>query len=116
MRALRPLTALALSLMLAFTGIGLAAARGQAMAGGQVVLCSGAAGAVTLTLDAQGRPAGPAHICPDMALGLIAALGLPDPGVIRTPSRADALVVASFVQRSALPRPAASARGPPSVI
>jgi hypothetical protein len=115
MRALRPLTALALSLMLAFTSLGLAAARGQAMAGGQVVLCSGA-GPVTLTLDAQGRPAGPAHICPDMALGLIAALHLPGLAISRGPSRADLLVAAPFAQGSALPRPAASARGPPSLI
>ncbi len=117
MRAIRPLAALVLSLMLAFTGVGLAAARGQAMSGGTVVLCSGAAGAVTVTLDAHGKPTGPAHICPDMALGLIAALVTPDPAlIIPATARAEHLFALPSGPVQALSRPVASARGPPSIV
>jgi hypothetical protein len=115
MRVLRPLIAVALSLMLAFTSLGLAFARGQAMAGGQIVLCTGA-GPVTVTLDAQGNPTGHAHICPDMALGLIVALGTPDPVIAPSDGRAEALVVALPARPHAEPRPTASARDPPVLI
>lgn len=62
-----------LALVLGVTSIGLASARGQTHVGGQVVLCSGGR-LITVTLDAAGQPIGPSHICPDMALGLLAAL------------------------------------------
>jgi hypothetical protein len=49
------------------------AARGQAMAAGEIVICAGG-GAVTLAVDAEGNPTGPAHWCPDCVLLLLAGL------------------------------------------
>lgn len=71
MRALRLF--LILSLML--TGFALASARGQAVIGERVVLCSGHV--VVLTYGPDGTPSESPHFCPDMALALIAALDAP---------------------------------------
>ena len=71
MRALRLF--LILSLML--TGFALASARGQAVIGERVVLCSGHV--VVLTYGPDGTPTESPHFCPDMALALLAALAAP---------------------------------------
>lgn len=77
--ACRLLLSLALTLLLAFTSLGMAVARGQHRGMEQVVICSGP-GVVMVTLDAQGNPVGPASLCPDGALSLFLALDLPVPG------------------------------------
>ncbi len=60
-----------LALLIAVTSQQMAMARGMARdASGQVILCTGQ-GVVTVTLDAQGEPMGPVHICPDCALTLM---------------------------------------------
>ena len=68
----RPLLAGFLALTLALTSAAMAAARGQTMAAGSVVICTGS-GAVTMQVDADGQPVGPVHICPDCALSLLEA-------------------------------------------
>lgn len=61
---------LALILCLVLTGIGLGAARGTAMQGGQVVICSGQG---VVVMDHPATPERP-HLCPDMALSVLAAM------------------------------------------
>lgn len=56
------LFAFLLALLVAITSQEVAAARGHV--GQQVVLCTGG-GLVTVTLDENGDPTGPAHFCPD---------------------------------------------------
>ena len=113
MTLLRPLAALWLSLVLALTGGTMAAARGQAMAAGSIVICTGT-GPVHVAVDRDGRPIGPVHICPDCALSLFdtAAAG---PGPAPVPDRAT--LVADHVEPSAPVHAArlrtARARAPP---
>ncbi|RJL05400.1 hypothetical protein D3P06_06990 [Paracoccus aestuarii] len=54
------------------TSIGLGAARGLVMQGDQVVICTGHGVVVTTR---PGSEDGGVHICPDMALSMLAAIG-----------------------------------------
>jgi hypothetical protein len=104
---------LSLALLLVATSLLAASARGQTAVNGQVViLCSGG-GLVQVSLDASGNPAGPAHLCPDLALGLLAALSLPPPEAFRPAGRS--VTLKSVRQSHAIERavPALWARGPP---
>ncbi|MDR9427513.1 MAG: hypothetical protein RI538_11835 [Salibaculum sp.] len=74
----RPLLPGLLALLVALTAQQLAVARGQPQAAGQVALCADGS-IVMVTVGHDGTPIGPAHICPDVALGLMVALDLPDP-------------------------------------
>jgi len=108
----RRLLALSLALILAATSLTMAVARGQARVAGEIVICSGL-GVTVITVDAQGNPTGPAHICPDMALALLAAppaaaLTLTPPDTAR---RAPGLPEPATARGADAPRPAA--RGPP---
>ncbi len=63
---------LTLVLALLLTGIGLGAARGTVRIDGRIVLCTGE------SIVSQGRPGEPdrrMHVCPDMALAMLAAVG-----------------------------------------
>lgn len=109
----RPLFVLLLGLALAASSVTVAIARGPAAASHQVVICTGT-GVTTLAVDAQGRPVGPVHPCPDCLAGLMTA-ALPDPATLATALSAPTLV-------PWLPAPQASAgplalppcaRGPP---
>lgn len=60
---------LLLVLALVVTGQALAQARGQAAAVGQMVICTGT-GPVMVSVDTEGNPTGPPHICPEGALAL----------------------------------------------
>jgi len=63
------IASLLLAILIALTSVTMAVARGQMRdATGTMVLCTGA-GAVTVQVDANGEPVGPAHICPDCAIG-----------------------------------------------
>ena len=75
---MRPASVLAyvLALLLAFTGQQVALARGQVALGDQAVLCLGG-GLVAVTLDAEGKPVGPGHICPDATLAFVPDMDLP---------------------------------------
>lgn len=99
--------------ILALTSVTLAAARGTTRIGGQViVLCSGQ-GFVQSELDDRGNPVGPAHICPDMALAVLAHVGLPP--VLPERPRGPAETVPPTVVSLALACPVfeVRVRGPP---
>lgn len=67
---------LSLVLILVASGISLGAARGQLRVAGAVVLCTGSAVQVQL-IDERGQPVNRTHVCPDMALSLMAAVAQP---------------------------------------
>ncbi len=113
--ALRPLSAIALALLLVFTAQSMAAARGMQGVGGAVVLCTGG-GPVTILTDSDGQPIGPAHICPECTLSLIVAVGQADVALTHPMGRAAALITSYpslTLARRMLPF---SARGPPAVV
>jgi hypothetical protein len=111
-RLTRVLT-LTLALLVAMTSQQMAMARGMTKdAADQVVLCT-EAGPVTVTLDAQGNPIGPVHICPDCALyfvGLMADTPTTPPAVVHIQTLDQTSVVAP--QTTVIPN-CATARGPP---
>lgn len=112
---LRPFLTGCLALVIAATSLTMAVARGQVSTGDSIVICSGY-GAVTITLDAQGNPVGPVHICPDCVLGAMAFVdanpGLPD----RPASVARAVAAATVALPAGQTAPAACARGPPVTV
>lgn len=67
---LRPLLTLLLAAALAWAGVTMAVARGQAPLAERMVICSGY-GMVVVDLDAEGNPVGPVHLCPDCTLALL---------------------------------------------
>ena len=114
-RAPRPLLACLLSLVIAFTGLQAASARGNTAPVGAVELCLGAV-VVTVLVDATGAPVERVHLCPDGAFLLFAAAG----------SGSDhAAPLSCWVRGVACPvvclavqaePPTAQARGPPEVL
>jgi len=115
MNHLRPVTALLFALLLAISSGTMAVARGQATSVGTMVLCTGS-GPASVPVDAEGKPTGPAHICPDCALSLFAAHAAPSPDPVRPV--ADAALAASAPVAQLLLRRHATlglARGPPSL-
>jgi hypothetical protein len=108
----RPLLNLVLAALLALTSQSLATARGHAAVAGEIVLCSGE-GLVTITVDAQGNPTGPAHYCPDCALSLFVAVesGAPAPAQALTVARTHVLPPAPIADAG--PALGYAARGPP---
>lgn len=61
---------LVLSLSLVLTGQSMAMARGMSPAADQIVICTGS-GPMVMTVDAEGNPTAPSHLCPDCALNLL---------------------------------------------
>lgn len=112
MTLLRPFFGFLLALTLAVTSLFMAVSRGQVSAGVEVEICS-AGGFVTVSLDAQGTPFGPAKLCPDLVLGFFADAGLPVIVPVFHP-REIAVQITEAAQESApLPVPNPGARGPP---
>lgn len=110
---LRPLATLLFALCFVLTAQAMAVARGQTSATGEMVICTGA-GVVTVAVDADGNPTGPAHICPDCALSLIAAA----PAAPQARAPAPYLLPLRFAWAPAPPpgaawRSSVSARDPP---
>jgi hypothetical protein len=74
-RIFRPIGLLILCFALVAGSVSMAVARGQAAAlsqgGTTLVICSGY-GVMTVTLDAEGKPVGPVHLCPQCLAGLAA--------------------------------------------
>ena len=109
------LIALALAVSLTVMTVAAAVARGQTVAaGGQVLVLCSAGGPVQVTLDASGAPTGKTHLCPDLAVGLLAALHLaaPDvaaPGVVLSEALRPARLAGHPDRADAAPQ----ARGPP---
>lgn len=104
---------LSLILLLVVTGVALGHARGQSRIAGQVVLCAGGT-ITTRDVDADGAPVPLVHVCPDMALSVLAGLS-PEAAVPSAPSvprRARRVPAgASAIEAE---RDGARARGPPS--
>ncbi|MFM2356854.1 MAG: hypothetical protein RLZZ528_2590 [Pseudomonadota bacterium] len=114
LRALR-LLPLLLSVLIGLTGFTLAQARGQARMGESFILCTGA-GAVVVTLDANGNPTGPAHVCPDMALALLAGVAAAAPVLpVARLARSERLVATRAIASSPVSLPLGEPRGPPSL-
>lgn len=112
---LRPLFAWFLVAVIVATSGAMAAARGQAAISGQMVLCTGT-GPVTVNVDAEGQPVGPAHFCPDCALSLLAAVPLAAPSVFFAPRAVPVRFDRSHraLRRPGLLRP--RARAPPVLL
>ena len=72
----------ALLLMVAFTSVQLAAARGQSPAVTTMVICTGT-GPVHILVDENGQPTGGVMICPDYALAFFADLDVATPDIKR---------------------------------
>ena len=113
-RPMRHALALALALLMGVTSLGFAAARGQARIAGEIVICTGM-GVTVVAVDENGNPVGAPHICPDMALALLAAPPLPALALLPPTgaARAADLPEPADAQGRAAPPPAA--RGPPSL-
>jgi hypothetical protein len=112
MPAVRSFVAAFAILAVLLTAGAVGAVRGQAMAAGEIVLCAGGA-AVTVPVDAEGRPTGPPHWCPDCVLSLLA--GVPPAAVpLAAPATASAVPRAVCgLPGTGGPRRAPAARGPP---
>lgn len=78
MTRLRCSLSLFLAVSLALATLGFGVARGQAMAAGEIVLCTGH-GAVTVQVDSDGNPVRTIGLCPDAALSFHAGPGLAPP-------------------------------------
>jgi len=108
----RAITTLGLCLFLAATSVTLAVARGAPGPAGVMVICTGE-GLEEVTVDANGKPMAPPHVCPDCLLALHAAAPR-DP----LPAPRDACTTArnpfSDASHATAPqRPAMQARAPP---
>jgi hypothetical protein len=102
---------LVLSLVLSTVGFGMA--RGQAPAVGQMVICTGH-GIITVTIDADGNPVRTQTLCPDAALGLLAATAPVAPVALASKT---SITWRSWPALTAVPRSEwylpRAARGPP---
>lgn len=117
MTRLATLLAFALAAVLALTSQTTAQMRGQPVAVGAVVLCIGG-GAVTVPVDADGNPAGPAHPCPDC---MAAQFTAPLPGMTLPPRPATRLLTlaapsATPATLPLTPRVHAPVRAPPGPV
>lgn len=109
---IRQYTAISLALMLALTGQAMAVARGASSPSGQMVICSGN-GPLMLSVDENGQPTGPPHVCPEYALSVIAATSDVPQSPIRPIGRKSALKFETARFSSPVFFIHASARAPP---
>ncbi|PKP68815.1 MAG: hypothetical protein CVT82_13860 [Alphaproteobacteria bacterium HGW-Alphaproteobacteria-4] len=114
-RLLPTLSAIVLALLLAVTSMTMAVARGQARVAGEFVICSGY-GLTTIKVDHNGNPVSEIHICPDMALGLMAAVAHAPPSVERPAGRVSDLILVEPRLLHSRSFVVARARGPPVVV
>lgn len=99
--------------ILLLTSQQMAMARGELRTvAGEVVLCQGGV-AVSVNIDQDGNPVGPAHFCPDCVSGFFVDLALFDPLLLREPRE---IAQVFFVERphsESVERGISAARGPP---
>lgn len=112
---LRSVLVLLLALLLGLTSQSLATARGQTRIGEAVVICSGDS-FVTIELDAQGNPVGPAHLCPDMVLAFFAAMDLPAVALPGRDGRIERVALPPGRATASQSAPPANARAPPLAV
>lgn len=93
----------------------MAIARGMPGPAGSMVICSGQ-GLITVTLDENGNPVGPVHVCPDAALTLMVSAGVSfdAPQVALRWVRVEAAV--GQTRGAGIATPPAMARGPPALV
>lgn len=115
MKRLRHTIAFVLALLLTLTSQQMALARGQASPVGMMVMCLGGA-AVSVAVDAEGRPTNAPHNCPDCALTLVAAVA--SPVLVTFTPVAQPVTYAWLRAPDAAPlsAPSPHARGPPVLI
>ena len=93
----------------------MALARTAPAPAGEIVLCTGS-GAATVAVDAQGRPTGAVHICPDCALSLF-DLPAPASPAARRPASWSLLKTPDFIlEISERALDFARARDPPDTV
>jgi len=114
MMRFRPLVALVLTLALAISSAGFAAARAHPGFAGWMDLCAGSE-SVTVAVDAAGQPLKPRQSCPDCVSGPVATVP-PSVVVPRPVTGGNALRSDVNVVRLTRAAPLAQARGPPSGI
>lgn len=107
-----PLLRLSLILVLMLTGIGLGAARGTVQIGGQVVICTGEG---VVTRQIPGAPGPVAHVCPDMALALMAGVAPEQPQPMARRGTTDNQFTLGDDHGHSRPVPSSRARGPPAI-
>ena len=93
----------------------MAVAKGQAGAVGSMVICAGGV-SITVAVDADGQPVGPAHVCPECALAMLDGAIAPGEALLSRSLSASAqnlpIVLVLPAARIAVPW----ARGPPVLI
>lgn len=114
-RSTHTVLVLLLALLLGLTSQSLATARGQTRIGEAVLICSGE-GFVTVTLDAEGNPVGPAHLCPDMVLAFFAAMDLSPVVLPEREGRTERAALPPGPAAASQGAPLARARAPPAVV
>lgn len=112
LRALRPALIGLMAVILAVTSLTMAVARGQTHIAGEIVICTGY-GITTISVDENGDPVGPVHLCPDMVLGMMAALEMPAPDLTRPDGPASRLTATETTIPLAQSAPTPRARDPP---
>lgn len=100
----------ALILCLMLTGIGLGAARGTILRADRVVICTGHGLVVVERPDGQRQ----AHVCPDMALSLLAAAPAPSADALSPQGPARTARPSSVLVVPGQAAPPAAARDPPA--
>jgi hypothetical protein len=106
----------AVAVVMALTSVSLAMAHGTTRIGGQVVvLCSGD-GLVQVELDADGNPVGSVHLCPDIALAVLAHVALPEVLPERPAGRTMAVVLPPRVEAPSRDAVETRVRDPPAAV
>ncbi|MCV2894386.1 hypothetical protein [Lentibacter sp. XHP0401] len=113
MTALRKYASAFMIAVLVLTGHAMAEARTMTNAAGEMVLCTGT-GPITILVDAEGKPTGPPHICPDCALALFADITPPFSMPESTLGETAPLRFTHVAELKAQRILAVSARGPPA--
>lgn len=101
-----------MAVVIALTSLTMAVARGQTRIAGEIVICTGY-GVTTISVDENGEPTGPVHICPDMVLAMMAAIDTPVPDFTRPETVTRAVEPPVVELAGALWAPTPRARAPP---
>lgn len=111
----RPITALLLSLVIAFTSLSMALARGQSNQLSVITICNGSI-AQKIVVDENGQPVTAKHTCPECSLNLFDLTRLA--GALSPPSQASQRAYLSAMSTIGISRfiPVPSARGPPQIV
>lgn len=112
---LRHIPVALLALLIGFTSIQFAAARGQSPAVGTMEICTGT-GPVHILVDENGEPTGAVMICPDYAVAFFADVWGEVPKATLVLEWQDAVLPYGKTHGTTVRLPSAQARGPPAAI